>query len=90
MCTQKITRNAAKIENNEQIWYLGHTDFDVFFRNFVSPRLTKIICFQDDSIFSCMFKAFLVIIKRYPGPDFDKNFEVPEIIQKVLEYDRGP
>ena len=36
------------------------------------------------------FKAFFVIIRRSPGPYFDQMFEVPEIIQKVWEYDRGP
>ena len=40
--------------------------------------------------FSCIRWAILVIVRRSPGPDFDQIFEVPEIIQKVLEYDRGP
>ena len=40
--------------------------------------------------FSCIFWSILVIIRRSTGPDFDDFFEVPEIIQKVLEYDRGP
>ena len=32
----------------------------------------------------------MVINRRATGPDFDQIVEVPEIIQKVLEYDRGP
>ena len=40
--------------------------------------------------FSCIFWSILVIIRKSPGPDFDNIFEVPRIIQKVLEYDRGP
>ena len=39
---------------------------------------------------SCIFLRMLVIIRRSTGPDFDQICEVPEIIQKVLEYDRGP
>ena len=31
----------------------------------------------------------LVIIGRDMGPDVDQIFEVPEIISKVLQYDRG-
>ena len=40
--------------------------------------------------FSCIFWNILVIVKRSTGPDFDKKIEVPEIIPKVLEYNRGP
>ena len=32
----------------------------------------------------------LVVIRRATGPDFDNIFEVPKIIQKVLQYVRGP
>ena len=46
--------------------------------------------FKDDSIFSCILLSILVIVWRVAGSDFDKIFEVPEIIQKVLEYDPGP
>ena len=42
---------------------------------------TKIIFSQDDSIFFLVFvEALWVIIRRSPGPDFDKIFEVPGII----------
>ena len=36
------------------------------------------------------FLSISVIIGMAMGPDFDHIFEVPGIIQKVLEYDRGP
>ena len=39
--------------------------------------------------FSCIFRGSLVIVRRVTGPDFYEMFEVPRIIQKVLEYDRG-
>ena len=38
------------------------------------------ICFQDVPIFLVLFEALLVIVRRATGPDFDKVFEVPEII----------
>ena len=37
-----------------------------------------------------IFWRVLVVIRKATGPDFDEIFEVPEIIQKVLQYDRGP
>ena len=46
--------------------------------------------FNDDSIFSCIFLSILVIVRRYPCPDFDKIVAVPEIIQKIWEKVRGP
>ena len=62
-------------------------------KNFENARrYDKIIFFKDD------FRFFLCFLKHFgnsqegsgPGPDFDQIFEVPEIIQKALEYDRGP
>ena len=44
-----------------------------------SPRLSKIIFVQDESIFSCIRCSMLVII-RSTGPDFDQIFEVPQIL----------
>ena len=60
-------------------------------KRFLMSRLTKIIFVQDDSILFLVFLlSILVIIRRSPGPDFYQIFEVPGIIQKALEYDRGP
>ena len=39
---------------------------------------------------SCLFSSILVVVRRAAGPVFYQIFEVPEIIQQVLEYDRGP
>ena len=57
--SQDISKTSkTKIETNRTIWYLGHTDFEIF-RNFVSLRLSKIIFVQDDSIiFLVLFEAF--------------------------------
>ena len=60
------------------------------FSKFQKVEIWKILFFKDNSIFSCVVESFVVRIGRSPGPDFDKMFEVPEIIQKVLEYDREP
>ena len=43
---------------------------------------------QVETCFSGIFKVNGDEKER--DPDFDKIFEVPEIIQKVLQYDRGP
>ena len=55
---EKTHENPKQIEenNNKQIWYLGHTDFENV-RNFVRSRLTQIIFFQDDYIFLVFFEA---------------------------------
>ena len=59
--------------------------------NFQMLRYQKIICFKGDFIIVLvLFEQFLVIVRRVTGPDFDKIFEVPKIIEKVLQYDRGP
>ena len=50
------------------------------FSKFLSPMLTKIIFVQDDSIIFLSVLKDLVIIRRVAGPDFDRIFEVPEII----------
>ena len=42
------------------------------------------------NLFKASFKRILMIIGRATGPNFDKILEVPESIQKVLQYDRGP
>ena len=54
-------------------------------------HIDRIIFFQDASIVLLVFfEPFLVIVRRSTGPGFDKFFEVPEIIQKVVEKVRGP
>ena len=35
---------------------------------------------KDASIFSCIFLAIWVIVRRVTGPDFDQTFEAPKII----------
>ena len=60
------------------------------FEKFSKFQKVKIIFFEDGPICVLYFLGSLVIIGRATGPDFDQIFEVPEIIQKVLGYDRGP
>ena len=48
--------------------------------DFVESQIDAKICSQDDSILSCIFWSIVVIDRRSTGPDFDKIFEVPEII----------
>ena len=42
--------------------------------------------FKDNSIFSCIRWSISVINKGCKGPDLVIVFEVPEMVQKVLEY----
>ena len=53
-------------------------------------RYEEIIILKLIQIFLVCFLGILVIIKRCERPDLVKCLEVPEIIQKVLEYVRGP
>ena len=68
--------------------YTGHS-FS-FVSKLLVPRFIKITFFQDVPIIVLVFQSILVIIRRSAGPDFDKMFEVPEIIQKILEKVWGP
>ena len=61
------TSKKHREKKNEKIWYIGHTDSEHSI--FWCPILTKIICFQDDSIiFLVSFEVFLVIKRRCKGP----------------------
>ena len=61
----KNTKNQDTNERkSKKIWYLGHTDFDKF-RNFLCPRLTKLISFQDDSIIFLVFFVFYIYFWIY-------------------------
>ena len=48
--------------------------------NFSDTQISTNNIFKDDSIFFLILLAILVIVRRYPGPDFDQIFEVPAII----------
>ena len=52
--TQENQKTSEKhIEQIEQIWYLGHTDFEK--NRFFDVDIGKIIFLQDDSIFFLVF-----------------------------------
>ena len=51
-------------------------------------QIWKIIFFKDVPIISLYFRSILVINTGSEGPDLDDYLEVPEIIQKVLQYVR--
>ena len=68
---------------------LGTQDFPKLW-GFQILRYPKFIFAKDVPILFLYFLAILVIVGRSTGPDFDQIFEVPEIIQKVLEHDGGP
>ena len=57
---------------------------------FSDSQIPKSVFSKDAPVFSCMFQSNLMRIGRATGPDFDKILEVPESIQKVLQYDKGP
>ena len=69
---QKEKRN-----KKQKTWYIGHT-FSKFF--IFESHIDKYNIFPGWSHIFLYFWSILVIIRRATGPDFDKNFEVPEII----------
>ena len=71
--TKKSKRKSKKHRKH------GTQDIQIF--EFFESHIDKNNISQDDSIIFLVFvEAFLVIIRRSPGPDFDKIFEVPGII----------
>ena len=80
-------QNDTKVNRNKMT--LGTQDFRFCFEIFRFSDM-KINMFKDVSTLACICWSNLVVINRSTGPDFDIFLEVPEIIQKVLQYDRGP
>ena len=79
----KVPKKQKKLE----VWYTGLPEI----LRFSDSQISKIHIFQGCShIFSCIFCSKLTVIGRVTGPDFDKILEVPEIVKKVLQNDRGP
>ena len=69
----------SKNKHTRTILYLGHTFFE-HVRFFEVHILKNNICPGWFHNFSCIRWSILVIVRRCPGPDFAKTFEVPRII----------
>ena len=70
---------------------IGGCVFRIFrFFEFSDSQIWKIILFKDVPTCFLYFWSMSVIIGRSTGPDVDQVFEVPKIIQKVLQYVREP
>ena len=74
-----------KYENDVLVKSKTKHDIRMSFKQFKTFRffgshIYKDNIFQDAPIYSCIFEAFLVIVRRFIGPEFDNIFEVPKII----------
>ena len=70
-------------EIQKRVWWYAFPTFRTF-SNFRFSDM-KIIFVNVDSMMFLYFRSILVIIGRSTGPDVDKNSEVPQMIQQVLQ-----